>query len=826
MRPRPTPGIGLALMALALLSFALPARAQWTQNGVPYYSSGSGAIVDAQPHGAGGMVILAPFLGSSNTYGAMDILGIDAEGVPRWAASPANSPFIYPGSGSIGFVEPAMAAMTNGDVYVGWGDYLVNPETFQSAVTPMLQRLAPDKSVPWGYDALRLFPGMSNYATYTRLCAGNSGDVIAAAVEYDSVTSTPWRLRLQRVLADSTRAWGPAGAVLAPVSNVVREPHLEPDGAGGAFVLWTEYDDVAFAYQYRVQRLSAAGAPQWPAGGVLAFTVPNNSPQGSLASDGAGGLYVIARGNPGSYLYVQAQRLTAAGARLYGTDGVELAGPATSTAPYSYGVAADAQGLRLAWIESGSTLQFRRYASADGAPAFAPATTLSMPGFTSAPQTPCVVACANGETTVLWSHQGAGGGVFAQRVGAAGAILWNLGGVPVATNTGGVPNVAYLSPDGSDGVYATFNRLGGSAPGLYAMRIDADGDLRMLSGTLTAAADIPADQGGALALGYRAPTADAGFVQPEITGYNVWRLSATLPAAQQAALAPASLEDATRALAAAVNGPARLTPAQALRLRFPPGTWESLGFNAAVLDTAYRFVVATVNDSGPAHPGADETYVVTAHTPSPSSFGISNALAGHSRDNLAPAAPQQLAGAVATGAMHLSWAANGESDLGGYHVYRGASAGFVPSPASLLASVGTPAFVDPAYASGSWYKVTALDWNGNESAVTTLAAGAVTDAGPAGGAHVNFLRLSGANPAAGEVAVEFGLAADGPARITVLDAQGRVAGVVASGSFAAGAHRLAWDRRGADGRALHPGLFFVRIETPGFEAVRKLVLQD
>jgi hypothetical protein len=218
--------------------------------------------------------------------------------------------------------------------------------------------------------------------------------------------------------------------------------------------------------------------------------------------------------------------------------------------------------------------------------------------------------------------------------------------------------------------------------------------------------------------------------------------------------------------------------------------------------------------------------VVTAHTTSPSLFGISNALAGHSRDNLAPAAPQQLVGAVAAGAMHLGWAANGESDLGGYRVYRGASAGFVPSPASLLAGVGTPAFVDPAYTSGRWYKVTALDWNGNESAVATLAAGAVTDAGPAGAAHVNFLRLAGANPAAGAIAVEFGLASDAAARITVIDAQGRVAGVVASGSFAAGAHRVTWDRRGADGRALNPGLFFVRIETPGFHAVRKLVLQD
>ena len=66
-----------------------------------------------------------------------------------------------------------------------------------------------------------------------------------------------------------------------------------------------------------------------------------------------------------------------------------------------------------------------------------------------------------------------------------------------------------------------------------------------------------------------------------------------------------------------------------------------------------------------------------------------------------------------------------------------------------------------------------------------------------------------------------GLRAAGNARVIVLDAQGRLAQVLTDGAHEAGSHRLARSRRGA-----HAGLHFVRIESAGFVAARKVVLAD
>lgn len=807
-------------VVLFCASTTIPAaHAQWTQDGSRIGGAFGGGveIADVQRYSHGGFVALVP--GQS----LMDLRWMDGDGVDQWNVSPANNPFVYQGPNSFGFSGASMATVPSGDIYVGWTDLQYNSETFQTIATSRVQRLDASKAVLWDPEGMRVFPNSGSFTNSLAACAGASNDVIIAAVEFDSVQFVPRRLRLQRLLADSTRAWGPGGVVLEPVRDLPSfvPPAMQPDGAGGVYILWPEYSVELGEWDYRVQHVSAAGVAQWPAGGVLATTMPGSSPISSLLSDGAGGAYVVVKANSSEGSMVQAQRLTPAGTRLYGANGVELAGPATATSTPHSAFDADAQGLRLAWVDLAKQLRTRRFSAANGSALFTSAVLNQPLGGTTSYVGLQAVAGANGETTVSWSLDGADSRVMAQRLSASGAILWNQGGIVVCAPPGETPFTLFMIRDENDGVYCVFRRINGFVGSWFAMRIDADGDLRMLSGTITAAADVPADQGGALAITYRAPSTDAGFNLPEITGYNVWRLTTGLSAAQATALEPASEEDALAALASSIAGRLKLTPAQALRLRFPPGTWESLGFQSAVLDSQYRFIVPTRNDSGPLVPNADETFVVTAHTSSPSTFGISNAVNAHSRDNLAPAAPQQLAGALVSGTMRLTWAANGEADLGGYRVYRGAGPGFTPSPATLRGFAGLGAYDDGPFAPGSWYKVTAIDWHGNESLVAVLPPTAVTDAESQPAAHFDFLRTLGANPVRGDVAVEFGLRVAGHARVTVLDAQGRVTAVLADGPYEADAHRVAWSRRGA-----RAGLYFVRVEAVGFVGVRKVVVGE
>ena len=71
------------------------------------------------------------------------------------------------------------------------------------------------------------------------------------------------------------------------------------------------------------------------------------------------------------------------------------------------------------------------------------------------------------------------------------------------------------------------------------------------------------------------------------------------------------------------------------------------------------------------------------------------------------------------------------------------------------------------------------------------------------------------NPFNPRTEVRFRLAADGPARLDVHDAAGRLVAVLADGAFAAGDHAAAWDGRDRAGRAAASGTYFARLTAGG-----------
>jgi hypothetical protein len=106
-------------------------------------------------------------------------------------------------------------------------------------------------------------------------------------------------------------------------------------------------------------------------------------------------------------------------------------------------------------------------------------------------------------------------------------------------------------------------------------------------------------------------------------------------------------------------------------------------------------------------------------------------------DTFPPAAPQGLIAAAITGAastppeIDLSWSLNVETDLAGYRVYRSERQddnGRLLTPDLLL----SPAYRDTSVQPGShyWYRVTAVDHSGNESAPSASVSTEVTQPSP------------------------------------------------------------------------------------------------
>ena len=128
-----------------------------------------------------------------------------------------------------------------------------------------------------------------------------------------------------------------------------------------------------------------------------------------------------------------------------------------------------------------------------------------------------------------------------------------------------------------------------------------------------------------------------------------------------------------------------------------------------------------------------------------------------------------------------------------------------------------------AYIDGAIYVVGGEDAFGN--ALRTLEIfGIVTDSEDAAAPTAFALGAVYPNPFADRTTLSFSLAEPGPVALTVYDVQGRRVAALADRTMAAGPHRVTWDGRSADGRALPAGVYVVRLVSDAGAATVKLTL--
>ena len=221
--------------------------------------------------------------------------------------------------------------------------------------------------------------------------------------------------------------------------------------------------------------------------------------------------------------------------------------------------------------------------------------------------------------------------------------------------------------------------------------------------TLHYVRDVPADQGGRIALAWKASEYDSRITHA-ITGYRVWR---RLPETSMA------LRSDDRATA---------NSAMASRPRSNRGLieyWEPILTLPSGFREGYGAVVETTRDSiADSNPWT--AFFISALTADPVIFYDSAIDSGYSVDNLAPPVPPSLTESFhSTGEVRLSWRTPAASDLGRYDIYRGSDRVLDLSRDVFLGSTLDTAFADPQ-GGFYYYKVVALDVHGNRSAPATL----------------------------------------------------------------------------------------------------------
>ena len=349
---------------------------------------------------------------------------------------------------------------------------------------------------------------------------------------------------------------------------------------------------------------------------------------------------------------------------------------------------------------------------------------------------------------------------------------------------------------------------------------DLDGNLRIVGASvdigayelvdaleITQIADIPNDQGRFVRLSIAASSLDVFGSALPIVQYESYRRIDTAEKSSIRSLA----ERAANARARGMISSAKILAEG----------WDYLGSIPAHASASYNVVVPTLGDST-ASAIYWSTFFVRAATAQPTVYFDSPADSGYSIDNLAPAMPLNLGVAYvwAGAGNELDWDALLEPDLSHFRVYRGATADFLALPETHVAVTTNTSWLDPqAQGTLVYYKVSAVDFAGNESAPASPLQVTATPALP----KQPVLLPNFPNPGPSQTALRFALPTAASFRMTVYDSAGRRVWLH-EGRGDAGENALLWDGRDSGGQVVASGSYYAQLRVGTQSMTRKLLL--
>ena len=795
----------LILAVFLSLVASSPLNALWTTNGVPLctaVNSQAYSTITSDAEG-GAIVAWADYRISEND---IYVQRVDASGAALWAVDGIG---LCLATGSQW--HPKITSDGAGGAIVVWYDYRTGNHDIYA------QRVSASGAALWTGDgaAICTAPGSQVYPV---LASDGAGGAIIAWYDYRSGN---YDIYAQRVDASGAVLWTANGVALCTASNEQSNAAITSDGAGGAIVTWIDLRGALGKPDIYAQRVDASGIVQWTANGVALCTEAEYQNDPRIASDGAGGAIVAWYDYRNPPIDVYAQRVSASGAVQWTADGVAIC--AASGGQWYQEIASDgAGGAIITWQDnrSGTYDIYAQRVNASGAVQW----TVDGSALCTVAGTqtePAIICDGAGGAIIAWHdfRSGSHNDIYAQRVNASGAIQWTIGGVALSA-IAGEQTYPDMTSDGAGGIIAAWWDQRGSDYDIYSGHIDSKGRPGYRPPTIHSVMDVPGDEGGKVNLAWDASPFDR--LSGEVTRYTVWRALAT--SAELALLGSG---------AALVSSPGEaLEDAKGPVVRMSSFSGETFYWKLISSIDAYRLpgyseIVSTLFDSTAV---CDDYHYfqVIAHTASPSVYWISEPDSGYSVDNLAPCAPLCLAGeqSHAPEGLMLTWERNTEPDLDCYRVYRGLSEDFIPGPGNMIGAPCDTLHFDGGWRwdSGYYYKVSAVDIHGNESAYSLLRPEGVTGDETPAAPRASYLAQNYPNPFNPSTRITFGLAAPERVSLRVYDAAGRLVRVMVDGALPAGYYSESWNGLDEGGRAVASGVYFYRLDAGAFMQTKKMIL--
>ena len=384
-----------------------------------------------------------------------------------WLNSPAiNTPVAKTGAAD---TTPAIISDGSGGAIIAWMGYQINA-----------QKIDAGGNVKWGANGVVVSVGGSSQY-YPQLVSDGSGGAIITW--QDQSTGNP-HIYAQRVDANGNLMWTPHGVPISVAANKQQNPQIVSDGSGGAIITWQDSRNGVpdLNYDIYAQRIDANGSVQWTADGIPICTELHHQYNPQMIGDGSGGA-IVTWYDGRVYWSIFAQRIDSGGNALWAANGVAVSTSDNPYKLYPQIIGDGGGGAIITWQENRSSVTgddiYAQRIDASGNALW----TENGVAVSTAPNVqwdPHLVSDGSGGAIISWwdVRNGANYYIYAQRVDASGTGQWTPNGVLIC-NEDNIDSSYYapqLASDGNHGAIITWaHRPDPGSYNIYAQRIGADG---------------------------------------------------------------------------------------------------------------------------------------------------------------------------------------------------------------------------------------------------------------------------------------------------------------------------------------------------------------
>jgi hypothetical protein len=366
---------------------------------------------------------------------------------------------------------PAMTTDGSGGTIITWQD------NRSGKFEIFAQRMNADGNALWTTNGIAVCTQDSNFNPAI-VSDGSGGAIISWQSFRGSSTAD---IFAQRVNSSGNVLWAINGV---PVCTVVFEQDtiaIVSDGLGGAILTWQDYrSNNGFADIY-AQRVNTSGAMLWTANGVNICNQAASQRGPKIVSDGSGGAFITWFDNRAGNYDIYLQRAGSGGAVQWTTNGVAVCTMATDQIKPD--ICSDgAGGVIITWTDYRSTNDYNIYAQrvgAGGAIVWAVDGVVMNNNVAYDQTDPKIVSDGLGGGIISWTdyRTGTTADIYTQRVNTTGAVQWTATGVIICTASGNQIKSQLVS-DGNNGAYITWqdHRNAGNSD-IYAQRIASNAAL-------------------------------------------------------------------------------------------------------------------------------------------------------------------------------------------------------------------------------------------------------------------------------------------------------------------------------------------------------------